>query len=573
MNTTGALWAQTPGGLIVPMPVMPVPMPYERYATPEFLRFMDALQKHLPEVQEGVAKSLAAAPAQTKRNEFEEIAGVWEGIRERRIDRGLSDETLRTMALRCAPVAAIINTRAARAANFCHLPESETDVGIRVELRDPDRRPTKEEKDEMRQLEDIILECQLPDVEGLPSGLTLEQLVKLLVRDSLTLDFAALEIIPGANRERFPAVAWRPVDAAEIRLTEPEEYHPKRAGVKNVVAVQMQRGEVVAEYTQDEIGWIVRNPSTAQSRRGYGTSELEHAISIVSGILLGNEYNVQQFISSSVPPGILSISGNLHPRTLEGFRRQWQAMLQGIPGQHLMPIIGVEEGQGVNFIRFRDSNRDMEFHQFLAFLITVLCSLYLIHPEEIGMQSWAPQSATLNQPSPQARIEASTDRGLKPLMRCLMDLINRHILWKIDRNRKYIARWKNIDPADEERELRLRQMRLQMGITLPKHEIAEMDREPHPYDDVPLHPNMFQVYMQKMMELQPEPEPGEEGIPGYRAGEKREEGEQEQEAAERMRALEALAGGGEEEGGPQRRQGPPPFGKSLRRVIEVEIDE
>jgi hypothetical protein len=213
----------------------------------------------------------------------------------------------------------------------------------------------------------------------------------------------------------------------------------------------------------------------------------------------------------------------MHPEVQEGIQRQWQAQMQGPGNWHHTPLIFTKDGQGAAFVKFRDSNKDMEFHQLLAFMITVLCACYNIHPEEIGMQSWAPVQATLNQPSPQARIEASRTRGLKPLLRLVANLINHKIIWQMFPDRKYIFRWVNIDPADEERELELRRMRLEMGLTLPSQEIADADREKHPFAHIPGNAYMFQAWQmqeqakqqEKMQAEQPEVERGQEQEPEW----------------------------------------------------------
>jgi len=481
-------WRETPQGLLVP------PEPPGRMWTPEFEAFMTTLNEHLPEIQGWVSKSLASRAPLTRNDDFMFLS-PWQGIRIAQTASGLSADTLRLMADRNPVIAAIIATRCNQCAAFCQLPESRTDVGFRIALRNRERQPTADEKREMREIEDMILECGFAEAEDIRPDITFDQCVRALVRDSLTLDAAVMEIIPGLNRRKYPVIAFQPIDAAQIYLTEPTKYVPRRSRSESViVAVQMQRGEIVAEYAREDIAYGIRNPSTSQMRQGYGTSELEWLVKIVSCILFGLDYNEAVFTKSAIPPGVLSISGKFSPEMLDAFKREWRAQIEGPGNYWRTPIVATTDGQGVNFVRFRDSNRDMEFHQFLAFLTTVACSVYNIHPEEIGMESWAPQRAALNQPSPVARIEASVDRGLKPLLKMLANQINKKIIWQMYPDRKYIFRWVNIDPADEERELRLAGMRLQQGLTLPRHEIAALDLEQHEYADVPMNTYMFQAW-------------------------------------------------------------------------------
>lgn len=501
-------WSESNGLLVPPSALRP---------DPQFDEFMSSLNRvvaELPEdmrksvVAERLAKSLVAAEPQTRPLDMFEYLSMWEGVKTREV-MGITDDMLRNMVRRCPPVAAIIATRCNQVAAFCQLPETETDVGFRVALRDKDRKPTTDEQHEMRRLEDMILECGLPEARSVHGDLNFEQFCRIITRDSLTVDAMPFEIIPGVNRARYPVVAWQPVDAAEIRLVAPEHYEPKR-DVREIFAVQMRRGTIVAEYTRDELAYGERNPTSDIARNGYGTSELEWLIPIVSCIIFGIDYNQKYFTHSSVPPGILSVAGNLDREMQEAFRRQWQAMLQGPGNWWGTPMVFTKDGQGAKFERFRDSNRDMEFHQFIAFLVTVACSCYNIHPEEIGMQSWAAQTTTLNQPSPQSRLEASIDRGLKPILKLIATLVNQKLLWRMYPERHYVFRWVNIDPADEERELRLRQMRLEMGLSLPKQEIKQMDGEDHEFSEVPVNAYHFQAWQ---MQNQPQM-PEQPGMPG-----------------------------------------------------------
>jgi len=259
----------------------------------------------------------------------------------------------------------------------------------------------------------------------------------------------------------------------------------------------------------------------------------------------------------------------------DSFRRQWQAQQQGVINAWNTPVIFTKDGQGANYVKWRDTNRDMEFHQFLAFLITVVCSVYIIHPEDIGMQSWAPQASTLNQPSPQARIDASRNRGFKPLMRMVANLLNRFVLWRMYPDRKYMLVWVNLDPTDEKRDLELAQMRLANGITTPAQEIALMNGDKHEFADVPVNPYHFQAWQAKNgmvgatggpgeEEEEGGPQPEVEGLPGFRGFQGEDKEQDREEENNRRRKLAGFAGEDKDEDRAR---------KSLDKVIEVTIDD
>ena len=234
MNTPG--WTETPNGLVVPPSL-------KGSSTPEFERFMLALGAHLPELQDWVSKSIASAKPRTVPADGLDYMSMWQGVKTRDSVSGLSDEMLRQMARRCPPVAALIHTRCDEVGNYCKLPESETDVGFRIATRDSDHKPSAEEREEIRRLEEMILECGLPDANPVKTESTFDEWARKEVRDSLTMDAAVFEIIPGANAEKYPVVAFKAVDPAEINIVS--------AGLINLAAAE-------AIWRFSGVKWLMR---------------------------------------------------------------------------------------------------------------------------------------------------------------------------------------------------------------------------------------------------------------------------------------------------------------------------
>lgn len=494
-------WAQAASGLWTPKGA---PTPGDATFSRDFVNFLTRVQD---ELDNPINKSFGANRQKAKPMSASEYVSMWQGVRDRAAAGGLSEDTMRQMSTRCPAVGTIINTRVNRIGALCQLPESKTDTGFKVTTRDPDHKPTKEEKDECRRLEDMILDCGFVESSEIRNGTDFEQFVRAVTRDSLELDALTFEIIPGMNPVKHPVAAFSQLDAAQMRLVEQSGDNAYRARInrdmKRVYAVQMQLGQVVQEFTWDECAYGIRNPSTNEYRLGYGIPELEQVMDVVSGILFGMAYNREYFTTSSVPPGILSISGMMSEEMLDAFRRQWQAQVQGPGNYWATPVVATMDGQGAKYTPLRASNRDMEYHQYLAFLITILCSIFCIHPEEIGMQSWAPQTSTLSSPNPQSRIDASTDRGLKPLAKLIAKLVNQKVLWRMFPDKKYIFKWVNLDAVDEEREIQLATERLNAGLTLPSQEQKMMDLEEHEFSDVPVCQAHFQAWMMKNQPQQP----------------------------------------------------------------------
>jgi len=531
-------------------------------ASPEHVSLLSAVAEIVPTLLPDVVKALRGRDPHFKQLTEFDYVGLYQGVREPFQITTLTFDLLRQVSEKCPPVAAVILTRANQVASFAQLPDSKTDSGFKIALREPEAKPSADDKQRMRALEDAILVCGFTPGDAsrdeYPEYTNFEQMVRAVVRDTLTLDAICLETIPGRNAKAYPVVRWFPVDAAEIRLTRPETYRSTRqqqGDADRVIRyVQMRDGRLLSEFTAQELYYYRRNPCTNVRREGYGTSELEILIGVVTAILYALDYNRSYFHRGSVPPGILSLIGNYSDEQLLEFRRQWHAMCRGVGNWWNVPVFGTREGQGAVWTPLRATSRDMEYHMWLAFLITITCSVFSIHPEEIGMQAWSPQSrAPLSEPSPVARLQQSQDKGLVPLLKSVQTMMNEAIVWRIEP--RFIFKWVNIDEFDEERDVRLRQQRLAAGLSTVNEERAEMDLEPFPkdkfYGDVPLNPISFQLF-QMSPEAQEAQARAQEMMGGPQMPQQGQEEEEEQPGADEMHAI---LGGGKEVAPPAPQQG------------------
>lgn len=480
----------------------------------------EAVPVRLSQLQDvELRKAVEARDPLTKYVSAFDMFGLYQGIREREGYSTISYQTLRRMARQCPPVAAIIQTRCNQVAAFAQRPASRVDSGFKVVMRDRDAKPTEADKKRIAELETAILRCGLVEPDPALGEHTFPHFVRMLVRDTLCLDAMAVEIRPGRNSAKYPALRWQAVDAAEIRKVEPAVYRQDRMlsgrSSKPVLYVQWRDGQVQAEYTDAEMVYGIRNPSSDHTTLGYGISELEMAVDLISSTLFAIHYNKTFFTQSSVPPGIISIVGSFSEETFEAFRRQWAAQVGG-PGNHWRtPLIGMREGQGVQYVPFRPSSRDMEYHLWLQFLATFICAIYSIHPEEIGIQAWSPMRPSLSESSPVSRLKHSEDKGLVPLLNAIAALIN-EILWKIDPNFEFT--WVNLSEYDEEADLRAATQRIAY-LTTVNEERRLRDMEPLEGEeyDVVLNPLVVQMRAQRQqMEMigrqDGEPAEGDEDI-------------------------------------------------------------
>ena len=112
----------------------------------------------------------------------------------------------------------------------------------------------------------------------------------------------------------------------------------------------------------------------------------------------------------------------------------------------------------------------------MNYLIKLACALFQIDPAEIGFVYGAEgHSRSMNGESPESRITASRDKGLRPLLRSLEQWINRWIVSQVSDDLELA--FVGFDAASEETKLKSDVQRVQYFMTI--NEIrAEYGLEP-----------------------------------------------------------------------------------------------
>lgn len=413
----------------------------------------------------------------------------------------ISWRTLRNMGQRSHTVSAIIQLRSNQVASFCKRPRFRGDQGFVVSLKQEDRKPTDKERQEMYLIEEFLLNTGWgynPDRTD-----TFESYIRKLVRDRLTLDAACTELV--YDQAGRLSEIWA-VDGATVEFVMPDLYIPEtplgeELPIGNIKYVQVIEGDIKAEFSGDELIYAVSNPRTDITSFGYGLSELELLIEIITAELYARTYNRQYFSQNTLPPGILSITGKFKEEHLEELRRMWSIYFDGTNGAFRVPIIGLEDGQGVNFIPFHQSNRDMEFSSWLQFLTTVICSVYLVDPLELGFKF---DSSGINPSDGDAsRLLTSRDKGLKPLLQFLSNMVSRNIINRV--NPKYKFDWVGVDPEDDEKRINIQKAELEMGKKTinevrTSEDLPEFSQE---WANMPINPSILN-YLQQQLVMQQE---------------------------------------------------------------------
>jgi phage portal protein BeeE len=378
--------------------------------------------------------------------------------------------TLKAITYKMPIVQAIINTRVNQVAAFATPQKNRYQLGYRVKLRDHKKNPTKAERDWMNQMESVIMRTGVTDNPRGRDGF--ETFLRKIMNDSLIYDQYAIEIVP--NRKGVPA-EWYAVDAATIRLADNASANFDEDDTEAIKYVQIYDGMIIAEYTQEEMFFGIRNPRTDIRLQGYGVSELEMLIVTITNLLYSFAYNQNFFTQGSGAKGILNFKGVVPEKQLQNFRKQWYTQVASVENAWRMPITNSDDLQ---YISMQTSNRDMEFNAWMDFQIKLAAAMYLMDPVEMNFQYGnVGQKTTLGESNNKEKITESKERGLRPLLRTVEKAMNQSIIWPI--NEAFEFEFVGLDAYTRNDMIDVNMKRVKSTMTIDELR-AEDDLEPLP---------------------------------------------------------------------------------------------
>ena len=350
------------------------------------------------------------------------------GFRDR--PSGLTYATLRETAKRVPTYLAIEQTRITQVSGFATPQQDKRDTGFAIKLRDEKATPSKEDKRRMLQLTDWMLNTGSTWGPGRDDFKTF---LRKLTRDTLELDQACFEVV--RNRKGIPAEFYC-LDGATIRLADVPPGAETEANPDVVKYVQVYDEIIIGEFSASDMCFGVRNPRSDIRVNGYGFSEIEMLISVITASLWAYEYNKKFFSQGTSAKGLLNFKGSVPDSKLDGFRRQWQMMLTGVNNAWRTPMTNTDEVQWINLSQ---NNRDMEYSAWMDWLIKVTCAVMQFDPAEINFTYGnSGQTSQMFQTPVDQKLKQSKDRGLRPLLDDLAQWLNVNLIWRLDPRYKLV---------------------------------------------------------------------------------------------------------------------------------------
>lgn len=294
--------------------------------------------------------------------------------------------------------------------------------------------------------------------------------VRKIMQDSLSIDQLAFEITRTRGQELHQ---FKAIDGSMIRFLDTVDpnyahqfdqyrykgYLPKYCQVFDQQIVFNKQLNTYVMYYPWELGFGIRNVGTDIWQNGYGRSELESLIEIITYILNGVQYNGNFFKNGSNPKGFIKMNGpNTNQTQLNDFKQKWRQMLTGTENSHKIPIFA---GLDLEWVDLQKGNRDMEFDNWTKFLIVLLCSVYRIDPSELGFQ-FREAANLFGQQGQRERLDHSKQKGLYPLLIFLQDIINKFLISELDEEMEFA--FTGIEVEDEEKQVKLDSEKLSAGM-------------------------------------------------------------------------------------------------------------
>ena len=455
----------------------------------------------------------------------------------------LPPETLRYMAERSKTFASILYRRNQQIATFCKRPMFDGDTGFEVVLKDRNATPSDADRAEAYRIEEMLLHTGT--IYNPERTDNLRTAVQKMLYSSYIYD--AIVIEPCYN-ETGQLDEWFVLDGGQIQLTDPNRYEPT-TDVGRLIApvryVQVVNEEIRAEWSADELIYVIRNPSPTLERYGYGQPELELLVDIITIEVEVLTWAKMVLSNSSVPDGLILLKSNREDapaitpfgsaQSTQDLRRQWRTQISGAQNAGTMAVLQIPRGDDAAFFEAATKSRDMPFGQLYELAQNTICAYLGAMSAEVGIvEGTLNQASFVDSDAKASQLRYSRTNGLGHILGTMQEVLD---LLVDCVNPRFCVQWRGVDHTAEEERLNLEVREVEAG-KLTLNELRALSNKPlfkgkdQWWADVPAIPAVLQIIAaQKGLQMNrggfsgaaaPEPEgqrrakPGVSGQPGSR---------------------------------------------------------
>jgi len=182
-----------------------------------------------------------------------------------------------------------------------------------------------------------------------------------------------------------------------------------------------ESGDIIAAWPKKDFIYFCMHPQGAMEKFGYGMSPLESVLSVVANLLNADNYNGAYFEEGSMPPVILQLIGNMNERDLNALKENLYAELQA---SFHRPAIMAGPKEIKPIMLKPNTNKDMEFMQYMTFMAKLMAAAYGLAGQDIGL------TEDLNRAISETQKQLSEAKGYSSVLHLLKEVFNQEIIWK-----------------------------------------------------------------------------------------------------------------------------------------------
>lgn len=418
-----------------------------------------------------------------------------------------SFDSMRMMVRETPILGAVIMQRIRQVQRFCRPQENGKGYGFKIALKDKTAHTGHDEEQSIALLQDFFSNCGWEKNPRARRRLKRDDFTSFmgkLVRETLTLDSMPIET--EFKRDRSQGIdGLYAVDGSTIRLCTEQGYD----GDDEIFALQVVQGQIRTAYTYNDLIYVPRNPLADVWSGGYGLSETELLVRTVTGFLNAFTYNTKFFDSNQIPKGMLHLSGNYDDKDITAFKRFWNGMVKGVNNAWALPVmVSKDQESKAEFEKFGVEVNEIMFAKWMVFLVSIICAIYGIAPEEINFESFTAGTSSLSGSDTEEKLVSSKDKGLRPLLSYYENLFTDYVVSEY--GDKYVFRWTGLDEEDPKAAID----RQKLSMTWNEmRAVDDLPKIPGKVGDAPLNPALLGAWQQENM-----PQETDFGQPGAQGG-------------------------------------------------------
>jgi len=242
-------------------------------------------------------------------------------------------ETLNAMS-RTPIINAILKTRKNQIAAFSQPQKDRFSTGFVLRKKgyfiEDTKKLSKAEMQKVEEITEFILNCGMGQAWSRDD---FDTFLRKCTEDSLIFDQMTWENVRNRKGGMHEVLV---TDSTTFRIADSYSDSDYKQHEREEIAgyypsyVQVINNKITAEFYPWELCWGVRNPTSRLYSHGYGRSELEDLVGIVTGMLWSDQYNRNFFRLGAAPKGIIRLKGGANNPRMQEFRQQWRSMIAGV---------------------------------------------------------------------------------------------------------------------------------------------------------------------------------------------------------------------------------------------------